>query len=51
MSHPSGVKIPANHYHALMSQIDFELGAIAQHCLDVYRELGKNYYNGYRQLR
>lgn len=46
--HPTGVKIPANHYSALMSRIDFELGAIAQHCLDVYRELGKNYYNGYK---
>lgn len=46
--HPTGVKIPANRYHTLMSQIDFELGAIAQHCLDVYRRLGKNYYNAYR---
>lgn len=46
--HPSGVKIPTNHYHTLMSQIDFELGSIAQRCLDVYRELGKNHYSGYR---
>lgn len=48
--HPTGVKLPSNHYHALMSKIDFELGAIAQHCLDVYREMGKNYYNAYRPL-
>lgn len=48
--HPTGVKIPANHYHTLMSKIDFELGAIAQHCLEVYREMGKNYYNAYRPL-
>ena len=48
--HPSGVKLPANHYYALMSKIDFELGAIAQHCLDVYLSLGKNHYNGYRPL-
>jgi hypothetical protein len=27
-----------------MSQIDFELGAIAHHCLQVYKKLGKNYY-------
>src|SRR5690606_37746334 len=27
---------------------DFQLGAIAHHCLDVYREMGKDYYNGYR---
>lgn len=46
--HPTGVKIPSSHYHTLMTQIDFELGAIAQHCLEVYRSMGKNYYNGYR---
>jgi hypothetical protein len=48
--HPTGVKIPANHYHALMARIDFELGAIAARCLEVYREMGKNYYNNYRPL-
>jgi len=46
--HPTGVKLPAKKYTALLSQIEFELGAIAQKCLDVYLELGKNYYNGYR---
>ena len=49
-AHPSGEMIPPNHYHALMAQIDFELGAIAAHCLAVYREMGKNYYNNYRPL-
>lgn len=48
--HPTGVRISANHYQTLMSQIDFELGAIAHHCLDVYLAMGKNYYNGYRPL-
>jgi energy-coupling factor transporter ATP-binding protein EcfA2 len=48
--HPTGVKIPIRHYHALLNQIDFELGAIAQHCLKVYLEMGRNYYNGYRPL-
>ena len=33
-----------------MSQIDFELGAIAQHCLDVYQQMGKDYYSAYRPL-
>lgn len=47
---PTGVRIPINHYHTLMSQIDFELGAIAAHCLDVYRKMGKNFYNSYRPL-
>lgn len=44
---PSGKTFESREYDALMSQIDFELGAIAQHCLDVYRELGKNYYKNY----
>lgn len=48
--HPSGNVFPAKHYQALMSRIDFELGAIAQHCLETYREMGKNYYNAYRPI-
>ena len=48
---PSGKKIPAKRYYALMAQIDFELGAIANYCLEEYRALGgKNYYNSYRPL-
>jgi hypothetical protein len=46
--HPTGVLIPPNQYNTLLSRIDFELGAIASHCLQVYRSLGKNYYNAYR---
>jgi hypothetical protein len=49
-THPTGVTIPSNHYNTLMAKIDFELGAIAQHCLEVYREMGKNFYNGYKPL-
>lgn len=48
---PIGVKIPVKQYDALYSQIDFELGGIASHCLKVYRELGKNYYKDYRPIR
>jgi energy-coupling factor transporter ATP-binding protein EcfA2 len=48
--HPTGVKIPVRHYNTLLERIDFELGAIAAHCLKVYLEMGKNYYNGYRPL-
>jgi energy-coupling factor transporter ATP-binding protein EcfA2 len=47
---PTGVRIPVRHYHTLLSRIDFELGAIAAHCLKVYQEMGKNAYNGYRPL-
>lgn len=48
--HPTGVKIPTNHYHTLMAQIDFELGAIAHKCLQTYHSMGKNYYNNYRPV-
>lgn len=48
--HPTGNRVSADHYLNLMSQIDFELGAIAKHCLDIYRGLGKNYYNAYRPV-
>ena len=46
--HPSGMLLPNRHYHAMLSQVDFELGAIANHCLGVYYKLGKNYYSGYK---
>lgn len=45
---PTNVTIPVNQYNTLMSRIDFELGAVAKHCLDIYRSMGKNYYNSYR---
>lgn len=47
---PSGRKLHSKQYHASMNQIDFELGGIAWHCLAVYNQMGKNYYNGYRPL-
>ena len=47
---PTGKKFSPKEYDALMSQIDFQLGAIAYHCLQVYRDLGKHYYNGYRPM-
>ena len=47
---PSGRKVSAKKYDALFSQISFELGAIAHHCLEVYRSMGKNYYQSYRPI-
>ena len=48
---PSGRRTSSTQeYFALMSRISFELGAIAQHCLDVYRASGKNYYASYTPL-
>lgn len=48
--HPTGNHIPSNRYHSLMSQVDFELGAIAYHCHEVYKSMGKNYYSSYKPL-
>ena len=47
---PSGHRVENSRYNILMSQIDFELGAIAYHCLQKYKEMGKNYYGSYRPL-
>ena len=47
---PRGVVIPTKKYDVLMGQIDFELGGIAKHCLDVYTTLGKNYYKDYKPI-
>lgn len=45
---PTGMTIPKKEYDQLMSQIDFELSGTAYHCLEVFRRLGKNAYNGYK---
>lgn len=44
---PSGKKVPKKKYDILMSQIKFEYGAIAYHCLKVYEEMGEGYYDDY----
>lgn len=44
---PSGNKIIFSKYQKLMKVIPFELGAIAYHCLDVYKKLGIDYYDDY----
>jgi hypothetical protein len=49
--HPTGQLIEHERYHHLMDQaLNFELGAIAQHCLDRYLQMGKNYYSNYRPV-
>lgn len=49
-ANPTGDIIKPRKYSALMSQIDFELGSIAQHCLDVYRNKGFNGYDRYKPI-
>lgn len=41
--YPTGRKISGKKYHILMDRIGFELGGIAEHCLQVYREMGGKY--------
>lgn len=43
---PTGNKLPLEEYQKLIKCIDFELGAIAYHCLHVY-ENHKDYYDSY----
>ena len=46
---PSGNKLDPKEYKQIMSQINFELGAIASHCLEVYLE-DPGYYDDYVPL-
>lgn len=45
---PTQQTIDHDNYFLLMDRIEFELGAIAWKCLQRYKEMGKNYYSGYR---
>ena len=49
--HPTGRTHTPERYDHLKTRMDFELGAIAHHCVKVYRTLGKNYYSSYRPVR
>lgn len=48
---PSGRLIPVTRYNLLISRIEFELGAIANHCLEVYNDLGPHYYDKYKPFQ
>ena len=43
---PTGNKLPKSKYESLIKKIDFELGGIAQYCLDIY-ESNPGYYDSY----
>lgn len=43
---PSGNKLNRAEYNSIMKQIEFELGAIAHHCQEVYLQ-NKGYYDDY----
>lgn len=48
---PTGQLIEVGRYNLLKNQIRFELGAIAYHCLQVYKKMGKNHYLNYIPTR
>nr|DAV92159.1 MAG TPA: DNA helicase [Caudoviricetes sp.] len=45
---PSGGRLPVNEYRTVMDGVYRELGIIANHCVNVYRSLGPDYYRNYR---
>ena len=47
---PTGNRLPPAEYEMLYDNIDYELGAIAHHCLSVYKKLGKSYYAAYKPI-
>lgn len=47
---PTGEKVSKERYEKLMSRIEFELGAIAYHCQEVYLN-NPNFYNNYIPVR
>ena len=46
--YPSGETLDIETYRAVVGRIDFEIPAIAEHCLRVYKKLGINNYQSYR---
>lgn len=45
---PSGRKIkPMKKYEELVNQVNFELGAIAYHCMEVYKKYGRHFFDDY----
>lgn len=44
---PSGNKIPPKEYDRLMKRVEYELGAIAHHCIEVYKSKGAKAYSKY----
>lgn len=47
---PSGRRLEFDRYNEIMGKLDFELGAIAEHCLSVYNH-SKKKYNDYVPVR
>ena len=46
--YPSGNTVKPKRYKELIKQVEFELGAIAYHCIEVYKSMGIDYYYDYK---
>lgn len=46
--YPSGRLVSMNEYVKLTQNINFELGAIADHCIHKYKKMGRDYYQKYQ---
>ena len=46
--YPSGDTVKPRRYKELIKQVEFELGAIAYHCIEVYKSMGIDYYYDYK---
>ena len=46
--YPSGNTIPPKRYDELIKRVEYELGAIAYHCIEVYKSMGSKYYYNYQ---
>lgn len=46
--HPTGALFPEEEYKRLTKAVTYELGAIAQHCLNLFNRLGPTYMTSYR---
>lgn len=45
--YPSGNRLPVTEYRNTVNNLKYELGAIAKHCIDVFKSFGKEYYLNY----
>lgn len=48
---PSGRRLPVTEYREVMDGVYQELGIIARHCINVYRNLGADYYRNRRSRK
>lgn len=48
--HPTGETFVEAEYRRLVAAVQFELGAIAQHCINIFQELGPEYLSSYKPV-